>query len=103
MRSALPGGELEETVLADLWDHGAAAVRAVHERVGVPRGLAYTTIATVLDRLRGKRLVARKRSGKAFVYHTRIGRDALERARAKDAVARILRDRPSVAMAGLVD
>jgi predicted transcriptional regulator len=86
----LPADDLEYAVLAKLWELDAASVREVHERLGKPEGLVYTTIAKVIDRLRGKGLVERKRSGKAFVYRSTVARDDVERARAHDAVSRLL-------------
>src|SRR5215470_1881163 len=86
----LPGGELEARTLDSLWELGKASAREVHARIGVPAGLAYTTIATVLDRLNSKGLVRREREGKAFVYYPKVKKEVLERARAKDIVSRLL-------------
>ena len=100
---ALPGGDLEYAVLAAVWDLSPASARDVHERVGEPKGLVYTTTAKVLDRLHNKGLVSRKKSGKAFVDQTKVARDVIERARAKDAVMRIFGHEPRPAMAALVE
>ena len=100
--TALPGGELEYAVLAALWELGPASARAVHERVGEPRELVYTTTAKVLDRLHDKGLVSRKKSGKAFVYRAKVGRSVIEQARATDVVTKMLGDEPRPAMAALV-
>ncbi len=68
--------ELERRVLDTLWEGGEWSVRAVHERVG--GGLAYTTIATVLDRLHAKGRVQRQKAGLAWRYHaTRSREEAL--------------------------
>jgi hypothetical protein len=77
-RVNLPGPDLERSVLAALWEHGPSRAREVHTLVGEPRGLAYTTIATALDRLHTKSLVERERHGKTFVYRTRPPRNDLE-------------------------
>ena len=53
----LPGGELEYAVLFTVCELGAASARDVYLHVGKAHGLAYTTIATVLDRLHAKGLV----------------------------------------------
>ena len=87
---ALPGGDLEYAVLAAVWDLSPASARDVHERVGEPKGLVYTTTAKVLDRIHNKGLVSRKKSGKAFVYQPKVARAVIEQARAKDAVTRML-------------
>ena len=99
---ALPGGTLEYAVLAALWDLGAASAREVHERVGEPKGLVYTTTAKVLDRLHDKGLVSRKKTGKAFLYQAKVARGVVEQARATEAVSRMLGDAPRPAMAALV-
>jgi predicted transcriptional regulator len=94
---------LEYAVLAKVWELGAASVRDVHERLGKPQGLVYTTIAKVLDRLRGKGLVERKRDGKAFLYSSTVARDDVDRARAEDALSRLLGPTPRAAVAALVN
>ena len=77
----LPADALEYAVLSKLWELDAASVRDVHGHIGEPEGLVYTTIAKVIDRLRGKGLIQRERRGKAFVYRARIAREEVERAR----------------------
>jgi predicted transcriptional regulator len=68
-------GELEAAVLAELWESGELATPAVFERVGRPKGLAYTTILTVLQRLHRKGLVRRREDGKSHRYEAAISRD----------------------------
>lgn len=102
-RVPLPGGELELAVMNALWQVGSDTARGIHERIGEPNGLAYTTTATVLDRLFVKGLVGRKREGKAFVYHALISRAVVERERAQQQVARLLGDEPLPAIATLID
>jgi predicted transcriptional regulator len=82
---------------------GTATARDVHQRVGAPESLAYTTIATVLDRLHAKRLVERQLEGKAFVYRARVQQGAVDRARAREALEKLLGLAPRPAMAALVD
>lgn len=100
---SLPGGDLEYAVLSALWELGPASARAVHEQVGEPRALVYTTTAKVLERLHHKGLVSRRKVGKAFVYLAKANRETIERARATDAVTKMLGNRPRPAMAALVD
>ncbi|MDE2462229.1 MAG: BlaI/MecI/CopY family transcriptional regulator [Alphaproteobacteria bacterium] len=99
----LPSDDLEYAVLAELWRLGAASVRELHERLGVPGGLVYTTTAKVVDRLRDKGLIQRERKGNAFQYRPRIARDTVERARAHNLVSRLLGATPHTAVAALVD
>jgi predicted transcriptional regulator len=99
----LPADELEYLVLTKLWQLGTASVRDLHGQIDRPEALVYTTIAKVIDRLRGKGLIQRERHGKAFVYRARVARESVERARAQDAISRLLGPTPRAAVAALVD
>lgn len=73
-------GELERAVMDVLWDHSPPAatgltVRDVAEALH-DRGLAYTTVMTVLDRLAGKGMVRRERTGRAWSYRPAASREA---------------------------
>ena len=103
MRYRLPADDLEYSVLARLWQLGAASVRELHEQLGAPQGLVYTTTAKVIDRLREKGLIQRQRKGTAFVYRPRVAREEVERARARQALSRLLGSRPRAAVAALVE
>jgi BlaI family transcriptional regulator, penicillinase repressor len=98
-----PGGDLEYAVLTKLWELGTASAREIHEQVGEPAKLVYTTTAKVLDRLYAKRLVNRARKGKAFVYRPHVARSVVERARARAFLTRLLGPAPRSAAAALVD
>jgi len=97
----LPGGALERAVLETVWQLHEASARDVHDRVGV--GLAYTTIAKVLDRLVAKKLCKRRRVGRVYLYSPAIARERVERADARTSVSRLLGDEPRPAIATLVD
>lgn len=99
----LPADDLEYEVLRTLWELGSASVRDLHERVGVPQGLVYTTTAKVVDRLRDKGLIARTRQGGGFVYSPLIEQTVVERARARQLMGRFLGSGPHPAVAALVD
>lgn len=86
-----------------LWDLGTATTREIHARVGEPSGLAYTTTATVLDRLHEKGCCSRLRLGKAFSYRPEIPRELVDRTRAHETVTRLISDDPVPAIACLVE
>ena len=98
-----PLGDQEHLVLTTAWRLGPCTVRQVFEAVGRPQGLAYTTIATVLDRLHAKGLVARELEGKSHIYKATKKRGAIERARTKSLLGKILGVDPVPAVATLVD
>ncbi len=61
-------GELEVAVCNALWDAGETDVRGMHERVGIPRGIASNTIQSALERLYRKGLLRRRKVSHAFIY-----------------------------------
>ncbi len=99
----LPGGELEYAVLYSVCDLNVASVRDVHKKVGNVRGLAYTTIAKVLERLHMKALVTRERKGTAFVYCPKVDRKVIELARARLSLSKLLTSDLAPAVATLVE
>jgi BlaI family transcriptional regulator, penicillinase repressor len=99
----LPADDLEYAVLALLWELRTASVRELHEQLGVPAGNVYTTTAKVVDRLRDKGLIARRRKGSVFVYSPTVDRGEVERVRARQLVSRFLGPRPHAAVAALVE
>lgn len=98
-----PGGELEYSVLAALFVLKKATAREVHTTHCSSGGLAYTTIATILDRLHDKGLVSRERAGRAFLYQPNVAREDIERARAEASLGQLLEADPNSTIAALVD
>ena len=61
-------GDLELETLRFLADHGPLSVGEVAAQFGEPRGLARTTILTIMERLRHKGYLGRKKDGSVFRY-----------------------------------
>jgi predicted transcriptional regulator len=99
----LPGGKLEYAILVAVWEGGTVTGRELHDRVGDPLGLVYTTTAKVLDRLHAKGLVERERDGKVFRYRASAPRQEIERARLTRTLSSVLADGPRPALAALVE
>ena len=81
-------GVLERQVMNVVWDAGEINVREACERLGTT--VAYTTVMTTMDRLFKKRLLARRKVGRAFVYAAAATRDQLEGAVASELVQSLL-------------
>jgi BlaI family transcriptional regulator, penicillinase repressor len=81
-------GPLELSVLEALWELRAeASVRDLQPRFP---GVAYTTLMTTLDRLYKKRVLERRKSGRAFLYAPVQSREELERGFATEALEAIV-------------
>lgn len=70
-------GTLEAAVMQRLWAWGAGvSTRDVVTDLQRDRGIAYTTVMTVLDNLHRKGLVRRTKVGRAFQYEAVESREA---------------------------
>lgn len=62
-------GELESEIMEVVWKIGSASVRDVLSTLEKKKKIAYTTVMTVMARLRGKGILKRKMdSNGAFIY-----------------------------------
>jgi predicted transcriptional regulator len=102
-RDPIPGGNLEYAVLVALWDGERLTARQLHERVGAPLGLVYTTITKVIDRLCAKGLVDRRRRDNVFVYRTTSSRPSVDRARMSRMLGGLFAEGSRPAVASLVE
>lgn len=81
-------GKLEREVLEEVWRRGEVSVREIHVSFG--EHTAYTTLMTTLDRLYKKRLLDRRKDGRAFLYSPRVSREELEQGIALDVIDDLL-------------
>jgi predicted transcriptional regulator len=78
--------EAEREVLRVLWDYGPRTIRETNEVLaGRGRRWAYTTVATLLQRLQTKHYVTSDSSVVPHVYRAIVSRDDLLERRLKDA------------------
>jgi BlaI family penicillinase repressor len=60
--------DLQIDIMRPLWERGEMTAAQVHEAVQPVRGLAATTVATLLSRLEKQGLVAHRSEGRQYVY-----------------------------------
>lgn len=95
-------GDLEERLMEILWEEHPLSVREVRGRLARTK-LAYTTVMTTLDRLYRKGLLARTKSGLAFVYQPAIDRAEYQRRIVHAALAPLLEHGAGPVLAAFVD
>lgn len=61
-------GDLQYAIMRILWTEREATVAQVHKALEEERGLAPTTIATMLQKMEKKGVVSYRREGRRFVY-----------------------------------
>jgi predicted transcriptional regulator len=81
-------GDLQLAILRALWDRGEAPVSEVHVALR-DRGLALTTIATMLRKMEEKGLVAHRDQGRQFFYRAEIDPELVHRNLVGDLVTRL--------------
>lgn len=97
-------GVLEREVMAVVWKAGEISVREACARLD--SSVAYTTVMTTMDRLFKKRLLARRKVGRAFVYSATATRNEMESAVATELVQSLLQrhgGEPLPILSSLVD
>ena len=81
-------GKLERRVLEETWRVGEASVRDIYH--DFDQRIANTTFMTTLDRLFKKKLLERRKDGRAFVYAAAVSRDDFDRGIKADVVDGLL-------------
>ena len=81
-------GDLQLAILRTLWERGEAPVSVVHEALR-DRGLALTTIATMLRKMEEKGLVAHRDQGRQFFYRAEVDPDVVQKNLVGDLVSRL--------------
>lgn len=71
--------ELQLELMRVLWARGEASTADVAEVLANSRGLAHTTIATLLSRLEKRGVVASRREGRQLVYRALIAQGEVQR------------------------
>jgi predicted transcriptional regulator len=75
-------------VLEETWRLGEVSVRDIHRVFN--EQIAYTTLMTTLDRLFKKKLLDRRKDGRAFFYAPAVSREELDRGSKVDVVDGLL-------------
>ena len=81
-------GKLERQVMEEIWRLGEVSVRDIYRVFN--QQIAYTTLMTTLDRLFKKKLLDRRKDGRAFLYAPVVSREELDRGIKEDVVDGLL-------------
>ena len=81
-------GKLEQNVLKEVWHRDGASVRDIY--LAFDEKIAYTTLMTTLDRLFKKKLLTRRKDGRAFFYSAAVSPDELEQGIREDVIYGLL-------------
>ena len=82
-------GDLQLAIMRVLWRHGEAMVTDVHRALLAERGLAPTTIATMLVKMEKKGVVAHRTDGRRYVYRPTVDEAAVRRSMVGELTERL--------------
>jgi predicted transcriptional regulator len=95
-------GDLQHAIMAVLWERGEATTAEVHDALREDRGLALTTIATMLRKMEDKGVVLHRADGRQFVYRATVSEDQVRRSMVGELVGRLFGGDPKALVAHLV-
>jgi BlaI family penicillinase repressor len=95
-------GDLQHAIMAALWTRGEATTAEVHQALLAERGLALTTIATMLRKMEEKAVVTHRVEGRQFVYRPTVSEDQVRRSMVGELVGRLFGGDPKALVAHLV-
>ena len=95
-------GDLEAEIMELMWSCGCASVRDIHAKLD-SRGLAYTTVMTVMSRLSEKGLLDKEKNGKQYLYRPNLTRAEFEESVACSVLSGLAGSLGRSALASFVD
>jgi len=96
-------GDLQLAILQVLWERSEATVSEVHQALLDERGLAPTTIATMLTKMEKRGLVAHREEGRRFVYQPKMTEAKMQRSMLRDLTARVFEGDVTALVSRLLD
>ena len=82
-------GDLQLAIMRVLWQRGEATAQDVHAALLDERGLAPTTIATMLKKMEAKGVVGFRVEGRRHVYRALLGERDVHRSMVSDLLDRV--------------
>ena len=95
-------GNLQLAIMRVLWGRGEASVAEVHETLEPERGLAPTTIATMLVKLEKKGVVGHRTEGRRFIYRPRVSESLVLRSMVAELTSQLFRGDPTALVSHLL-
>jgi BlaI family penicillinase repressor len=96
-------GDLQLEIMKTLWQRGEATVTEVHGDLQAERGLAPTTIATMLSKMEKKGIVAHRTEGRRYVYRPEVSEDAVRRGMVAEIRDRLFQGDPVALVSHLLE
>ncbi|HOX72444.1 MAG TPA: BlaI/MecI/CopY family transcriptional regulator [Dokdonella sp.] len=95
--------ELQIALMRVLWERGETSTADVAAALADERGLAHTTIATLLTRLEKRGVVGQRRDGRQLFYRAEVGEADVKRSMVADLIGSLFAGDANELVAHLVE
>lgn len=95
--------ELQLAILGILWERGEGSTSDVHQALLPERGLALTTVATLLSRLEKKGVVVHRKEGRQHVYRPTVSRGEVRASKVEELMETLFDGDATALVSHLVD
>lgn len=96
-------GDLQIAIMRILWNTDEASVADVHAALEPERGLAPTTIATMLTKMEKKGVVTHRTEGRKYMYRPTVTEAAVQRTMVGELTDRLFRGQAVALVSHLLD
>jgi len=94
---------LEQEIMNIVWELEGCSVRGVLEKINQDKQLAYTTVATILQRLHKKGLVTRRGEGISFIYSPKLSKETYSKNLAQTFISKFFNSFGDVGLASFAE
>lgn len=94
--------ELQLSILRVLWEFGETTTQEVHAAMAESRGLALTTVATLLSRLEKRGVLSHRKEGRQYVYRALVTEKEVRHSKVRELTASLFEGDPSALVRHLV-
>ena len=94
---------LEKEVMDIIWQKKECSVRDVVNELQKKREIAYTTVATIIQRLENKELVIRREEGKTNFYKSKLTKESYTKRIAQSFIKTFVQSFGNTAVASFAD
>ena len=95
-------GDLQYAIMRVLWQHGEASSADVHQALVEERGLAPTTIATMLRKMEDKGIVTHRSEGRQYLFRATVTEPEVQRSMVDELLDRVFAGDPAALVSHLV-
>jgi len=95
-------GDLQHAIMTVLWERGECASTDVHAALLPLRGLAPTTISTMLRKMEDRGLVTHRNEGRQFIYRPAVTRRQVQVSMVGELVERLFAGDPAALVSHLI-